>query len=300
MRRRKTVRDIRTITKTMEMIAASRFAKAHRLASAAKPAALALEHILRDVLPSLGPGDHALLRPPSGGPAALLVVTSDRGLCGGYNSRVVAQVSRARAELAAQHSQVRLVALGKKGMGMMQHARDLPKPDRLVTGMGEGSLFARAAALAGELMDDFTAGRLERVRVVSQRMVGTSIFRPEVATLLPVEVPRAEAGQHGAGIVSVRTDPAPETSAQPVQYDFLPDRAGLVGALLPLAVRLRLYRLLLEASLSEQIARMMAMRSATENTDDMIRALTLRINRTRQGQITTELSEIIGGAEALR
>lgn len=295
MRRRKTVRDIRTITKTMEMIAVSRFAKAHRLANAAKPAALALEHVLREVLPALGPGDHALLRQPSGGPAALLVVTSDRGLCGGYNSRVVAQARRTRAELVAQHSAVRLVALGKKGMGMMQHARDLPKPDRLVMGLGEGSLFARAAVLAGELMDDFTAARLERVWVVSQRMVTASVFRPEVATLLPVDVPLAEAGQAGAAAA-----PALETSAQPVLYDFLPDRAGLVGALLPMAVRLRLYRLLIEASLSEQIARMMAMRSATDNADDMIRALTLRINRTRQGQITTELSEIIGGAEALR
>lgn len=291
MKRLKAVRNIRTITKTMEMASAARLQRNMKRQVASRPASVRVEEALAELIRSAGQLQHPLMevRP---GPVGLLVVTSQRGLCGGYNNQVLNTARREANQLRRDGRQILSYVMGKKGNSVLRFRARLeaangttpavPEPTKAYAGIDENDPYQQASALADELIDAFRGGHVGSVRVAAMTMPSSGVFRPKIIPLLPV-APRE-------GI---------ELSA-PRQFDLLPDLDELLDALLPTVVKIRLMAILVQAALAEQTARLMAMRSATSNADDMIGRLTMQINRVRQSKITTELSEIMGGAEALK
>lgn len=277
-KRLRAIRNIRTIARTMEMIAISRFRRVHRQSAQASPALAKLESAARDAV-AAGPVEHPLLVPGPGQAALLVVLTSNRGLCGGYNNRVIDAAREAKVDLARRGAPVQLVLIGKKGVSLAAH-RGFPAPVKTMPQFEQADLVPPVSALADELMRQFLAGEVASVQVVYQRRESAAAHRPCLATLLPLQVkpPSADVGPR----------------------EFMPSRPDVLATLLPMLVRLRLLRAVLDAVVGEQLARMLAMRSATRNAEEAIRTLTRRMNRVRQTQITMELAEIMGGSEALR
>ena len=230
---------------------------------------------------------HPLLRKQSKThPQILLVLTSDRGLCGGYNTAILKLASGRLAELRQDEREVQLHVAGKRGITQLLHeghqlAETYVEPD----GSGEGWFWV--SQLAEGFMSDFLAKDICCVEIVCTRLIGARSYRPSIVTLLPIEFREHKAEQ----------DP-PDSETE--KYDFVPSAEVVFGRLLPMMVRLRLFQCFMEGSVTEQIARMTAMQSASENAEEMIHNLTLRYNRMRQGQITTELAEILGGSMTLK
>jgi F-type H+-transporting ATPase subunit gamma len=278
-KRLRAVRNIRTITRTMEMTAVGRFKRLHDRALPAAGALARLEQVLSDAVAQAAPLTHPLLEQGQGDAVALVVLTSNRGLCGGYNNRVLEAAGAAVAELARRGLRPRPYLVGKKGLVQLRH-RTLPPPFKTVRQFEGAETAAQVSELAEELIGLFRSGEAAAVQVVYQRMFSAAVFRPETVTLLPLAV-------------------EPAATMRPA-LEFMPSAAGVLQRLLPMAVRVRLLHYFYDALVSEQVSRMMAMRAATTNAEDMIRTLTRRINRLRQSQITTELAEIMTGAEALR
>jgi F-type H+-transporting ATPase subunit gamma len=277
-KRLRAISNIRTIARTMEMVAFSRFQRVHRQSAQAQGAMTKLEAIAREAL-AAGPVDHPLISAGKGRDVLLLALTSNRGLCGGYNNRVMETVRGELNALVERGAPVRLHLLGKKGVALAR-ARRFPAPDQAGPQFEEADIFPPVCALADMFVKKFISGELASVEVAYQRMESAAVHRPHVATLLPLEVAPPE------GRVGPR--------------DFLPARAGVLDVLLPMLVRLRLLRMFLDAIIGEQLARMVSMRAATTNANEAVHTLTLKRNRIRQTQITMELAEIMGGSEALR
>jgi len=292
VKRRKAVRNIRKITRTMQLIATARFQAAMNRATASRPYVDKLAEMVADLSRVTGELSHPLMESHGGeGRSALIVVTSNRGLCGGYNASVL----RAAFEhLAAQDgagvaSEVHMV--GKKGISAFRFRRR--EMAGRTTDIDDKPSYGQVEPLARALVEGFLDGRYAAVHVAYTRFYSAGRQRPEVIRLLPLarEV-AAEAGQAAeAGDI--------ERGGAVPQYEILPSPAELLDKLLPASVRMRLYQSFLDAAVSEQIARMTAMKAATEAAEDMIRGLTLQYNRARQTQITMELLDIVGGAAAL-
>ena len=272
------VESARTVTKALQMISASRLQRTQRRRLASRPMAEAIDELALAAIRGAGDAGHPLLRGGTGTKVRLIVLASDRGMCGGYNSRVALAALEAAEQLAKDGRQPQILAIGKRGA--------LGLRDRLASHGG----FAPAArvscgrgprALAKQLCQDFLAGELASVQIVHMRLGGQGMVRPVTVQLLPVAV--ASAG----GVPSY------------TQFELLPDPPAVLGAVLPLVVRARLYQATLEALLAEHTARLMAMKAASTNAEDMIRDLTQQMNRVRQSRITAELSEIVGGADAV-
>lgn len=290
VKRRKAVRNIRKITRTMQLIATARFQAAFNRAVAARPYTEKLAELVADIgraLPSASGAAHPLLQArPQARKSTLLVVTSQRGLCGGYNSNVLrASIAHLeRQEQAGVPTDVHMV--GKKGIAYFRfvhralHAQTTDVSDR--------PRFEEIEPLANALMESFLGGEVASVWVASMRFYSASRQRPEVVQLLPLSPPAAPVEK------TAETAPA----RREVLYEFQPDPATLLAELLPAVVRVRLYQAFIDAAVSEQIARMVAMKAATEASEEMIRALTLKYNRARQSAITMELLDIVGGANA--
>jgi F-type H+-transporting ATPase subunit gamma len=286
VRRRKSVRNIRKITKTMQMIATAKFHKALKRAVAAKPYSKKVHELVAELAASVGGDiDHPLLRRPDAqsqvNRIALLVITSNRGLAGAYNGNVL----RATAHFIRdqQGKEIDLYASGKKGVSYFNFQKR-PIVERFDQ-FADAAKFEDAAAVADKFMARFVAGEVDAVYVSYMNFISTGSQKPQVVTLLPL-----------AGVVSEK---APEKSATAV-YDFYPDGKSLLDELLPLSVKATLFQTFLDATASENVARMVSMKSATDNADKMVKSLTMKYNRARQSQITTELSEIMGGVEAMK
>jgi F-type H+-transporting ATPase subunit gamma len=286
-KRIKAVSNIRRITKTMQMIATSKFARAQQRALATKPYTEGVFGLVTELAGTAGNVSHPLIGGPAGGPRAgagelTLIITSDRGLCGPYNGNVLrTAMAHLRATPAAKDGTIELV--GKKGASFLRFNRISVAQAH---SLGDKPEFAEIERLADGYMARFIAGEVSAVRVIYMRYISAGRQAPEVLQLLPLKPPAKKEGAH----------PAAGFTAQ---YEFSPPAEELLGDLLPAAVKATLFQAFNDAIVSEQVARMVAMKAATDNAGKMRKSLTRDFNRARQAQITTELTEIVSGAAAL-
>jgi F-type H+-transporting ATPase subunit gamma len=288
IKRRKTVISTRKITKTMELVSTAKYQQVFSRVANAKPFRVGLQDVMHDLAAAAGTGEHPLLeRRPTVRNATVLVLTSNRGLAGGFNTNLLKLARTVIAEQRAAGATVRLFVVGKKGIIASRYAGE--KLEGAFSHFGDKPQYAEVQKLADEFAAEFVAGRTDRVLVVYQRYQSAAVQRPHVETLLPLEP--AAAGAPAGG--------KPAASSQ-VEYLYSPAAPLLMQQLLPLYVRTLLYHLFLETVVGEQRARMVAMKNATDNADTMIKSLTRLYNRARQSQITNEISEIMGGVEALK
>ncbi len=282
VKRRKSIRNIRKITRTMQLIATARFQAAYNRAVATKPYTEKLAELVAD-LGRAGELDHPLLKVGNpAAPAALVVLTSMRGLCGGYNSSVLRAAQAFLGERSAAGQATELHAFGKKGIAFFKFIRRAMAEQNV--SVGDTPRFEQVEPVANELIAAFLAGKVSSVHVAYMRFYSAGRQRPEIFQLLPLTQERPAEGA-----------PRPRS----VEYELSPEPAKLLNELLPATVRVRLFQAFIDAAVSEQIARMVAMKSATEASEEMIKTLTRQYNRARQTAITLELLDIVGGANAL-
>ena len=277
------IRSVHTVTLAMETVASSRFRKVHRHAAAVRPYAMRLSALVEDMMRRCNRRQlrHALLQAPADVQCdALLLVTANRGLCGGYSQGVIRVALARRKQLLDAGREVHLHVVGKKGLQTLQsQGIEVQREHTQMTSLPD---FAAVRELADEFLTGYQDGLIGGLEVAYMQFVSPGRQSPSIAPLLPLPDPGASPNE-GAD--------APE----PVRYDLLPSAHEILERLLPAMVRLRLYQCFLDAAVGEQIARITAMRAANSNADEMIHDLTRRYNRLRQGQITTELAEILGG-----
>ncbi|MBI1337800.1 MAG: ATP synthase F1 subunit gamma [Phycisphaera sp.] len=279
----KAVGNIKRITKTMQMIATARFQAAQRRATATQPYSRKITELVGELASAVGSSvSHPLLRAESkaSGKRLVLVITSNRGLCGGYNAGVLRAAMAYRRDHADTALDIELV--GKKGQAFLKFNRvELAKYH---SQFGDKPAFEEVERLANRYMQAFGDSEYDAVDVIYTAFHSMSNQKAEVMNLLPLEPPKAE-GQTRA--------------AATTDYDFSPAPAELLNELLPITVKTRLFQAFNEATVSEQIARMVAMKSATDAAGKMGKELTRKYNRARQAAITTELTEVISGTAAL-
>ena len=285
-KRRKSIRNIRKITRTMELIATARFKKAMDRASAATAYTARISQLVKDLSQSGLEVSHPLLEPHENPRhATLLVLTANRGLCGGYNGNVIRGGLSRHSELSDSMEQLTFEVSGKRGISAMKFRN--VATDAEFTQFDDQPGFEEVEVLANRYLEAYAAGTLDRLDVAYTRFITSSRQEATVETLLPL----------GA----LETDEAVDTDSRgESMYEFLPSAESILEEVVPSSFKVKLFKCFLDAAVSEQIARMVAMKSATENADDMIKNLSMTYNRARQSQITGEIMEIIGGVEALK
>ena len=295
VKRRKSVQNIRKITRTMELIATARFKKALDRATQAEAYTRKIAEMVADLGDSAGDVSHPLLEVrPATGKSLLLMLTSNRGLAGGYNGNVIRVATRALQDYGTEGIESRLEVSGKRGAAFCRFRR-IPVDATYLT-FEDRPQFDEVEALANKFIGMFLRGEVDRVDVAYTRFINSARQEAVVETLLPMtrgDVAGAEATK------SADKPDDPKAKKTRVPYEFVPDAASILEEIVPVSFKIRLFKCFLDAAVSEQIARMVAMRGATENADDMVKSLTMLYNRARQAQITRELAEIIGGAAAL-
>jgi F-type H+-transporting ATPase subunit gamma len=289
-KRRRSVRNIRKITRTMELIATARFKKAMDRASASTAYTKRITKLVADLAQAGLEVSHPLLEPrEKTNRAILLVLTGNRGLCGGYNSNVFRQAWARYNELKQTVPQVELEISGKRGIAAFKF-RSL-KGNHAYTHFEDKPAYAEVDVLANRYLDEFITGQLDRLDVAYTRFDGLSKQTAIVETLLPL------------GSLSMpATKPAAATEQKTGEsmYEFLPSTASILEEVVPTSFKVKLFKCFLDSAVSEQIARKVAMKSATDNADKLIKALSMTYNRARQSQITGEIMEVLGGVEALK
>lgn len=285
LKRRKAVRNTRKITRTMQLIATARFQAALNRATATKPYTEKLGELVADLSGVAEDIKHPLLRMPEDVQKSVLItITSNRGLCGGYNANVLRAAVGRLDESKAQGIETDVHMVGRKGIAYFRFLQR-PMVER-ITHIGDTPRFEHVEPIANGLMDRFGRGEIGSVCVAYMKFLSVGRQRPTVMTLLPLTQELADEREEAVS----RTGP---------NYEFSPDPTGLLDELLPATVRVRLFQCFADAAVGEQIARMVAMKAATDAADDMITTLTRQYNRARQTQITMELLDIVGGANAL-
>lgn len=279
--------NIKKITRTMQLIATAKFQKAMHRATATQPYTEKLTELVTHLSRQVTEVDHPLLRnEPVSGRSAVLVLTSNRGLCGGYNGRLL-EAGLNRLRESEKNLEMELDVSGKKGINYFRFlGREIRKS---YTHLEDKVRFEEVEVLADEFIDRFSRQELDSVSVVYMKFQSVARQVPTVIELLPMQAQTdtdADADESAGGEAGV-------------QYDFSPDPEALLAELLPASVRTRLFQCFTDAAVSEQIARMVAMKAATDAASDMIKILTRTYNRARQTQITMELLDIIGGSEAV-
>lgn len=278
----KSVHSIRQITKTMEMVATSRLKRAQDRVVGARPYAAALADVIADLYSPDLAERFALLRQPGPGgvkKVALLVITSNRGLAGAFNSNLIREARRRMEELEADGATVDLHLVGKKGIGFFRFAGRTAAVQR--ADIGDKPTAAHAVELVGTLMKEFEKGTLDAVEVVFAKFNSAMSTPATVLRILPVTPPKA----------GERKGPVPF-------YILKPSAEAILERLLPMYVQNQMYRALVETAAAEHGARRTAMKNATDNAGDILDILKRTYNRARQAQITQEIAEIVGGAEA--
>lgn len=290
-RRIKSVENTRKITKTMEMVATSKMKRAQDRVVAARPYAAALSEIIAELHdPGLVERFPLLRRPREGGGegggggirrAVVVGITSNRGLCGGFNNNLIKKTRARVAALEQEGAEVELQMIGRKGVGYFRYiGRRMGAEYQDIT---DRPTMDDAKRVIDPLMERFEAEDLDAVEIIFAKSVSAISTPPTVIRVLPVDVETAGDRQEGGAVAN---------------YILRPSAHEIVGAVLPLYVRNTMYRALVETAASEQGARRTAMKSATDNAGEMIDKLRRVYNRARQGQITQEISEIVGGAAA--
>lgn len=287
-KRRKSVRNIEKITRTMELIATAKFRKAMDRATAATAFTDRITCLVKELSAAGLEVSHPLLESRDKKENVLfLVLTSNRGLCGGYNGSVMRLATAHYRELKTQFAATRLEVSGKRGISALRFRRiDI---DQTFTQFEDKPRFDEVEGVANRYLDEFISGRVDRIDIAYTKFLNASRQIATVETLLPLASLSGEAS---------------ESKSQPQShgvssYEFLPSAESILDEVVPASFKVRLFKCFLDAAVSEQIARRVAMQSASDNAKDMIRQLSTTYNRARQSQITNEIMEVIGGAEAL-
>ncbi|MFA9445024.1 F0F1 ATP synthase subunit gamma [Egicoccus sp. AB-alg6-2] len=281
-RRIRTVKSTQKITRAMEMIAASRIIKAQRRVQEARPYAEQITEVIKGLALANEVRNHPLLRTPDEpvGRVAVLVNTSDRGLAGAYNANVIKAAERTIRQEEGDGNTVDLYVVGKKGIGYFAYRGR--RPVNSWQGVSDEPRLDAAAGIAEELTRRYAEGQVDRVWVVYTDFKSSLTQQPVRMELLPVKTEEFAGGD----------EIAPEII-------FEPSPAELLDALIPRYIDAKVFHSLLESAASEHASRQRAMKSATDNAEEVAGKLSRVMNQARQDQITTEISEIVGGAEAL-
>ncbi|MEA2736136.1 MAG: F-type H+-transporting ATPase subunit gamma [Humisphaera sp.] len=317
VKRRKAVRNIKKITKTMQMIATAKFQKSLKRAVGTKAYTMKIRELVRELASSVGDVEHPLLRKVTDenrtNRIALMVITSNRGLAGAYNGSVLrASMAFIREQEAAGRT-VDLYVVGKKGISFFNYQK---RPITQRIDAQDTPRYNDVERFAEQFIRDFVAGKIDGIYVAFMNFISTGSQKPDVMTLLPLagvesaaehiaqQVAEKEAQSRAGALDARRSGADVHADAIPLRgevvYDFSPEPRELLDELLPLTVKTAFFQAFLDATTSEHVARMVAMKSATDNADKMAKALSMQYNRARQSQITTELSEIMGGVEAMK
>jgi F-type H+-transporting ATPase subunit gamma len=286
------VKSTRKITSAMKMVAASKLKKAQSQAEASQPYAVAMSEMLARVAASL-PADFAgpklLVGTGAENTHLLIVVSSDRGLCGGFNSNLSRRVKREVAKLTAEGKDVKIICAGRKAYEILklQHAKIIIKT---YFGIGQKGRvdFSSAREITDFVLQNFEDEAFDVCTLMYNEFKNVLVQTPAAQQLIPFKLPE------------VADDVKEEVSGPVAPYDFEPEESIILGKLLPRNLGVQLFRALLDSAAGEQAARMTAMDNATRNAGDMINDLSVQYNRARQAHITRELIEIISGAEALK
>ena len=269
------VRNIKQITRAMQFVAASKLRRAQEATLASRPYSDKIDEVLADLAAVLGGEDHPLLAEREGGKRLIVLITTDRGLAGPLNTNTIRFAAR---EITQHQGDLAVVTVGRKGRDAMRRAR-VPLEAHFA-GFGDRPSFADVIPLARLVSDGFLDGSVSTVDILYTRFVSTLVQRPAVDRLLPVEPTEDTEGIPGG------------------QFIFEPNPAAVLTQLLPRYVATRLFQAVLESKASEESSRMVAMKNATENAEDLISDLTLSYNKVRQANITREMIEIASGAQA--
>jgi len=289
VKRRKAIRNIRKITRTMELIATARFKKALDRATEADAYTRKIAELAADLSQNAGEVSHPLLAVrPAVRKVLVLVLTSNRGLCGGYNGGILREAVGRIRQLREAGTPFDLEVSGKRGATFFRF-QQIPTANSY-TQFEDKPSFEEVDRLASRFIDLYVSGQVDQVQVVYQKFLSAARQVPVAETLLPLSSVAVESAKKG-------TAPA---AGPKVDYEFLPSAADILSELVPVAFKVRLFKCFLDAAVSEQIARRVAMKAATENAGDLIKSVTRLYNRTRQANITKEISELIGGSEALK
>jgi F-type H+-transporting ATPase subunit gamma len=291
----RSVQNTRKITRTMELVSTSKLKRAQDRVVAARPYAEALRDVLADlVTPELSERFPLLRRPASpgkGGPAraAVILLTSNRGLAGAFNSNLIKEARRRVEELERAGYTVELHGIGKKGIGFFKYLRRKLALERI--DIGDRPTVDHAAEIAQPLIEAYSSGSLASVDLVHAKFVSALTTPPTTVRILPVEAARQADGRTGGQ----SEGPGPSRD-----YILAPSAEAILEQLLPLYIRNMVYRGLVETAAAEHGARRTAMKNATDNAGDILEVLKRTYNRQRQAGITQEIAEIVGGAAALQ
>jgi F-type H+-transporting ATPase subunit gamma len=269
------VKNIKQITRAMQFVAASKLKRAQDSTLASRPYSEKIDEVLADLAVVLSGEEHPLLAKRAGGRRLLVLITTDRGLAGPLNTNTIRFAAQ---EITGKSEDLAVVTVGRKGRDAMRRAR-VPMEAHF-EGFGDRPTFADVLPLARLISDDYLSGKYASVDIIYSHFVSTLTQRPSLDTLLPIE-------------------PSQDTEGIPGnQFIFEPDPAAVLTKLLPRYVATRLFQAVLESKASEESSRMVAMKNATENAEDLIEDLTLSYNKVRQSNITREMIEIATGAQA--
>jgi F-type H+-transporting ATPase subunit gamma len=283
-RRIKSVKNTAQITKAMQMVAASKMRKAQQAALAGRPYATLMNQVLAEVTQDRKDFTHPLLEEREVRKRCVIVVSTDKGLCGSLNSNLLREAAKfdkdSTVYVTAGRKASQFIARTRRQLAAEFTYKDTP-------------LFGEARAISKFAQDLFVKGEVDRVDILFTNFISTLVQRPESVPMLPIGDIRSV----GAGMQS-HAAPAPLVSG-PMEYLFEPSAGQVLGALLPHYLNFKVYQILLEAKASEQSSRMVAMKNATDNANQLIKDLTLEYNKLRQANITKELLEISSAAMAL-
>lgn len=276
------VQKTKQITRAMNMVAASKLRSAQTRMENFRPYAVKFMDVLKSLALRVDPKSHPLLAVRDPKRIKVICMTSDRGLCGGYNSNIIKATERFLRDRLSHGVDVSLIAVGKKGRDYFRKRAKTISQHVDVFGKFDMSLSQR---IGEDVIPSFVAEEYDELYLIYSEFVSMPVQRPLVVRLLPIP--------------SVGADEDVEPDKR-LEYIYEPSEEALLDQLLPMYIRVLIYRALLETSAGENAARMMAMDNATSNCDDMIQTLTLKYNKARQAAITKELMDIVGGTEALK
>ncbi|MEX2393023.1 MAG: ATP synthase F1 subunit gamma, partial [Actinomycetota bacterium] len=264
-------------TKSFELIAASRIVRAERRVREARPFTDQLQEVIKDLAATAGQVDHPVLQRHDDLAPAFIVVTADRGLAGAYNANVLRMFERTRR----QFPNAVTYAIGRKAIAALKFRK--VETEAQWSGFSDQPTFVAAKEIADRIVADFTEGKIGSVNIVFTEFVSILTQTAVVNELLPISTEEISGGTELAAT-----------------FEFEPSPEGILDSLLPMYVEVKIYQALLEAAASEHAARRRAMSAATENADELIKLMTREANQVRQSEITSEIADIVGGAEALR
>lgn len=291
----KSVKSTQKITKAMKMVAASKLKRAHERAMSARPYSSKMERVLvtlaknadLDNSPALLSGRRSESGDIEDNTHLIIVATADRGLCGAFNSSIVKMAKQRIMSLENEGKRVKLMAVGKKGRDMLRHGFEKYITEKISFAGKKNPEFFDAEDIARKVVVLFETGEIDSCSIIYNKFVSALVQKVTAQRLIPLDIEALFDGEDESDNNNMDV------------YDYEPGEEAILSKLLPLNIAVQVYHGMLENMASEQGARMTAMDNATRNAGEMIKDLTLVYNRTRQAAITTELTEIISGAEAL-